>query len=57
LTEHQSAEPHERGACSAHFDALAEFAQSLAQADFVEGPEGELNEGPELPLKTSEHRA
>jgi hypothetical protein len=42
---------------SDHFYPLTEFAQPLAQAHMVKRPEGELNEGPELPLETSEHGA
>jgi hypothetical protein len=36
---------------------LAEFAQPVAQTDLVEGPEGELDEGPELPLEPGKHGA
>ena len=45
------------GAHSGHFDPLAESAQAAAQTHIVEGPEGEQNEGPELPLEPSKHRA
>jgi hypothetical protein len=38
-------------------DALAKFAQVFTKTYLLEGPKGELNEGPKLPIQASQHRA